>query len=72
MHHDCLDKYCIHFAGFAIICDAGTIKLADISLSGMINPQNYSGSRWSEKRGGVGLVNLVCGVVPMSDVSFNK
>ena len=35
-----INKYCIYFAGNAFICDAGTIKLSDISLSGIVkSPQ---------------------------------
>ena len=39
-------------------------KLSEISLSGIVKSPNYSGSRWSGRRGGGG--------IPMSDVNFNK
>ena len=62
-HASCVDYLLLFIAGVSFMCDAGAIKLSDINLlcQEWLNPHNYLGSRWSERRG----------VNALPDVNFN-
>ena len=61
MHHVLINKYYIYFAGIEFICDAGTIKLPDISLQEWLNSHKYLGSIDGQRgRGGGGGCAELC------------
>ena len=57
-----INKYFIYVAVIAFICDEGTIKQSDISLSGMVKSLQLLRLEMVREEGGGG-----AGVVPTSD-----
>ena len=56
-----------------LVCDAETIKLSDISLSGMIKSPQLFRIRWSERKGGAELCPLQMSILMNTlSPSFSK